>query len=116
MAAVVNFMFFTGRFTSVLCRVRGVHVDSYNITMHVYREKGRAGRRGPDDLRVLLLPVPEHPRVGRLMPHFIDNIQSATLAIAALAETGFSTVAAPCEQSKSWLARSRADRPNFLRR
>eukprot|EP00873_Tetraselmis_striata_P036098 jgi/Tetstr1/456362/TSEL_043097.t1 len=60
MAAVVNFMFFAMGLTGVSCRVRDVHVDSYNIIMHVYREKGRAGRRGPDDLRVLLLPVSEH--------------------------------------------------------
>eukprot|EP00873_Tetraselmis_striata_P040889 jgi/Tetstr1/461153/TSEL_006290.t1 len=57
MAAVVNFMFFAMGLTGVSCRVRDVHVDSYNIIMHVYREKGRAGRRGPDDLRVLLLLV-----------------------------------------------------------
>eukprot|EP00873_Tetraselmis_striata_P004198 jgi/Tetstr1/424462/TSEL_014991.t1 len=44
------------------------------ITMQVvYREKRRAGRHGPNDLRVLLLHVSEHPRVARLMHHFIDN-------------------------------------------
>eukprot|EP00873_Tetraselmis_striata_P025651 jgi/Tetstr1/445915/TSEL_033544.t1 len=61
-ASVVNFMFFTRGLTSVSCRVRDVHVDDYNITLQVYREKGRAGRRGRDDLRVLLLPLAEHPR------------------------------------------------------
>eukprot|EP00873_Tetraselmis_striata_P001077 jgi/Tetstr1/421341/TSEL_012311.t1 len=55
-ASVVNFMFFARGLASVSCRVRDVHVDDYNITLQVYREKGRAGRRGPDDLRVLLLP------------------------------------------------------------
>eukprot|EP00873_Tetraselmis_striata_P009619 jgi/Tetstr1/429883/TSEL_019748.t1 len=77
MAAVVSFMFFAGELTGMSYRVRDVHVDSYNITMHVYREKGRAGRRGPDDLRVLLLPLSELPRVARLLHHYIDNIQSA---------------------------------------
>eukprot|EP00873_Tetraselmis_striata_P045209 jgi/Tetstr1/465473/TSEL_010157.t1 len=56
-ASVVNFMFFARGLTGVVCRLRDVHVDDYNITLQVYREKGRAGRRGPDDLRVLLLPV-----------------------------------------------------------
>eukprot|EP00873_Tetraselmis_striata_P014323 jgi/Tetstr1/434587/TSEL_023678.t1 len=60
--------------TGVSCRVRDVHVDDYNITLQVYREKGRAGRRGPDDLRVLLLPVSEHPRVARLLHHFLDHV------------------------------------------
>eukprot|EP00873_Tetraselmis_striata_P017527 jgi/Tetstr1/437791/TSEL_002832.t1 len=61
LASVVNFMLFARGLTGVSCRVRDVHVDTYNITLQVYREKGRAGRRGPDDLRVLLLPVSEHP-------------------------------------------------------
>eukprot|EP00873_Tetraselmis_striata_P024133 jgi/Tetstr1/444397/TSEL_032286.t1 len=74
LASVVNFMFFARGLTGVSCRVRDVHVDSYNITMQVYREKGRAGRRGPDDLRVLLLPVSEHPRVARLLHHFLDHV------------------------------------------
>eukprot|EP00873_Tetraselmis_striata_P000258 jgi/Tetstr1/420522/TSEL_001066.t1 len=65
LASVVNFMFFARGLTGVSCRLRDVHVDDYNITLQVYREKGRAGRRGPDDLRVLLLPVSEHPRVAR---------------------------------------------------
>eukprot|EP00873_Tetraselmis_striata_P038303 jgi/Tetstr1/458567/TSEL_044970.t1 len=67
--------------------------------MHVYREKSRAGRRGPGDQRKLLLPVSEHPRNARLMHHFIDNIQSAMHHVA-LAETSFSA-AIPSEQSKS---------------
>eukprot|EP00873_Tetraselmis_striata_P029174 jgi/Tetstr1/449438/TSEL_036533.t1 len=57
LASVVNFMFFARGLTGVSCRVRDVHVDTYNITLQVYREKGRASRRGPDDLRVLLLPI-----------------------------------------------------------
>eukprot|EP00873_Tetraselmis_striata_P016595 jgi/Tetstr1/436859/TSEL_025635.t1 len=56
-ASVVNFMFFARGLTGVSCRVRGVRVDDYNIALKVYHEKGRAGRRGPDDLCVLLLPV-----------------------------------------------------------
>eukprot|EP00873_Tetraselmis_striata_P015138 jgi/Tetstr1/435402/TSEL_024311.t1 len=56
-----------------LTSARHVHVDTYNITLQIYREKGRAGRRGPDDLRVLLLPVSEHPRVARLLRYFIDK-------------------------------------------
>eukprot|EP00873_Tetraselmis_striata_P035726 jgi/Tetstr1/455990/TSEL_042768.t1 len=48
--SVVNFMFFVRGLSGVFCRVRDVHVDDYNITLQVYREKGRAGRR-----RVLLL-------------------------------------------------------------
>eukprot|EP00873_Tetraselmis_striata_P009119 jgi/Tetstr1/429383/TSEL_019297.t1 len=79
LASVVNFMFFARGLIGVSCRVRDVHVDTYNITLQVYREKGRAGRRGPDDLRVLLLPVSEHPRVARLLHHFIDNVQSVPL-------------------------------------
>eukprot|EP00873_Tetraselmis_striata_P035115 jgi/Tetstr1/455379/TSEL_042211.t1 len=71
-ASVVNFMFFASGLTGVSCRVWDVHVDDYNITLQVYREKGRAGRRGPDDLRVLLLPVSEHPRIARLLHHFIE--------------------------------------------
>eukprot|EP00873_Tetraselmis_striata_P006885 jgi/Tetstr1/427149/TSEL_017338.t1 len=85
LASVVNFMFFARGLTGVSCRVRDVHVDTYNITLQVYREKGRAGRRGPDDLRVLLLPVSEHPRVARLVHHFIDNVQSVPLDSAAVA-------------------------------
>eukprot|EP00873_Tetraselmis_striata_P045971 jgi/Tetstr1/466235/TSEL_010791.t1 len=72
-ASVVNFMFFARGLTGVSCRVRDVHVDDYNTTMQVYREKGRAGRRGPDDMRVVFLLVSEHPRVARLMHHFIDH-------------------------------------------
>eukprot|EP00873_Tetraselmis_striata_P046408 jgi/Tetstr1/466672/TSEL_011160.t1 len=79
LASAVNFMFFARGLTGVSCRVRDVHVDTYNITLQVYREKGRAGRREPDDLRVLLLPVSEHPRVARLLHHFIDNVQSVPL-------------------------------------
>eukprot|EP00873_Tetraselmis_striata_P015362 jgi/Tetstr1/435626/TSEL_024527.t1 len=41
MLSVVNFMFFAGGLTSVSCRVRDVPVDDYNITLQVYREKGR---------------------------------------------------------------------------
>eukprot|EP00873_Tetraselmis_striata_P009139 jgi/Tetstr1/429403/TSEL_019314.t1 len=74
LASVFNFMFFATGLTGVSCRVRDKHVDAYNITMQVYREKGRAGRRGPDDLRVLLLPVSEHPRVARLLHHFLDHV------------------------------------------
>eukprot|EP00873_Tetraselmis_striata_P000359 jgi/Tetstr1/420623/TSEL_011711.t1 len=74
LASVVNFMFFARGLTGVSCRVRDVHVDDYNITLQVYREKGRAGRRGPDDLRVLLLPVSEQPRVARLLHHFLDHV------------------------------------------
>eukprot|EP00873_Tetraselmis_striata_P005591 jgi/Tetstr1/425855/TSEL_016232.t1 len=74
LASVVNFMFFARGLTGVSCRVRDVHVDAYNITLQVYREKGRAGRRGPDDLRVLLLLVSEHPRVARLLHHFLDHV------------------------------------------
>eukprot|EP00873_Tetraselmis_striata_P024742 jgi/Tetstr1/445006/TSEL_032814.t1 len=79
LASVVNFLFFARGLTGVSCRVQDVHVDTYNITLQIYREKGRAGRRGPDDLRVLLLPVSEHPRVARLLHHFIDNVQSVPL-------------------------------------
>eukprot|EP00873_Tetraselmis_striata_P022846 jgi/Tetstr1/443110/TSEL_031166.t1 len=77
LASVVNFMFFARGLTGVSCRVRDVHVDAYNITLQVYREKGRAGRRGPDDLRVLLLPVSEHPRVALLLHHFLDHVQTS---------------------------------------
>eukprot|EP00873_Tetraselmis_striata_P022849 jgi/Tetstr1/443113/TSEL_031169.t1 len=109
MASVVNFMFFArGLAIGVSCRVRDVHVDDCNITMQVYREKGRAGRRGPDDLRVLLLPVFEHPRVARLMHHFIDNVQSVPLVTVALAETNFWAVT-PSEQSKPWTAATMSD-------
>eukprot|EP00873_Tetraselmis_striata_P017363 jgi/Tetstr1/437627/TSEL_026294.t1 len=84
-ASVVNFMFFAKGLTGVSCRVRGVHVDDYNITLEEYREKGRASRRGPDDLlRVLLLPVSEHPRVARLLHHFIDHVQSVPLVSGEL--------------------------------
>eukprot|EP00873_Tetraselmis_striata_P012765 jgi/Tetstr1/433029/TSEL_022366.t1 len=55
-ASVVDFMFFAKGLTGVSCRVRDVHVDDHNIIMQVLLEKGRAGRRGPDDLRVMLLP------------------------------------------------------------
>eukprot|EP00873_Tetraselmis_striata_P004566 jgi/Tetstr1/424830/TSEL_015333.t1 len=51
LASVVNFLFFARGLTGVSCRVQDVHVDTYNITLQIYREKGRAGRRGPDDLR-----------------------------------------------------------------
>eukprot|EP00873_Tetraselmis_striata_P011431 jgi/Tetstr1/431695/TSEL_021220.t1 len=80
MASVVNFMFFAKGLSGVSCRVRDVHVDDYNITLQVYREKGHAGRRGPDDLRVLLLRVSEH---------------------VALVEMNFWAVT-PSEQSKSF--------------
>eukprot|EP00873_Tetraselmis_striata_P019454 jgi/Tetstr1/439718/TSEL_028137.t1 len=39
LASVVNFMFFARGLTGVSCRVRYVHVDDYNITLQVYREK-----------------------------------------------------------------------------
>eukprot|EP00873_Tetraselmis_striata_P004199 jgi/Tetstr1/424463/TSEL_014992.t1 len=74
MASVANF---ARGLSSVSIRVRDVYVDDYNITLQMYREKGRAGRRGPDDLPVLLLLVWEHPRIARLMHHFIDHVQSA---------------------------------------
>eukprot|EP00873_Tetraselmis_striata_P019272 jgi/Tetstr1/439536/TSEL_027965.t1 len=89
LASIVNFMFFARGLTGVSCRVRDVHVDTYNITLQVYREKGRASRRGPDDLRVLLLPVSEHPRVARLLHHFIDNVQSVPLVTVGLATSNF---------------------------
>eukprot|EP00873_Tetraselmis_striata_P006055 jgi/Tetstr1/426319/TSEL_016634.t1 len=81
LASVVNFLFFARGLTGVSCRMQDVHVDTYNITLQIYREKGRAGRRGPGDLRVLLLPVSEHPRVARLLHHFIGNVQSVTLIL-----------------------------------
>eukprot|EP00873_Tetraselmis_striata_P037865 jgi/Tetstr1/458129/TSEL_044621.t1 len=40
LASVVNFMFFARGLTGVSCRVRDVRVDTYNITLQVYREKG----------------------------------------------------------------------------
>eukprot|EP00873_Tetraselmis_striata_P044826 jgi/Tetstr1/465090/TSEL_009818.t1 len=107
-ASVVNFMFFARGLIGVSCRVRDVHVDDYNITMQVYREKGRAGRRGPDDMRVLLLPVSKHPRVARLLHHFIDTIQYVPLVTVALAETNFWAVT-PSEQSKPWTAATMSD-------
>eukprot|EP00873_Tetraselmis_striata_P007265 jgi/Tetstr1/427529/TSEL_017655.t1 len=107
-ASVVNFMFFARGLTGVSCRVRDVHVDDYNITLQVYREKGRAGRRGPDDLRVLLLPVSEHPRVARLLHHFIDNVQSVPLVTVGLATSNFWAVTA-AEQSKPWTAATMSD-------
>eukprot|EP00873_Tetraselmis_striata_P034163 jgi/Tetstr1/454427/TSEL_041327.t1 len=108
LASVVNFMFFARGLTGVSCRVRDVHVDDYNITLQVYREKGRAGRRGPDDLRVLLLPVSEHPRVARLLHHFIDNVQSVPLVTVGLATSNFWAVTA-AEQSKPWTAATMSD-------
>eukprot|EP00873_Tetraselmis_striata_P020856 jgi/Tetstr1/441120/TSEL_003110.t1 len=73
MAWVVNFMVFAMGLNVVSCRVRGMHVDAYNVNLHVCREKVRARRRGPNDLCVLLLPMTEHPRVAHLLHHFIDN-------------------------------------------
>eukprot|EP00873_Tetraselmis_striata_P016694 jgi/Tetstr1/436958/TSEL_025730.t1 len=43
LASVVNFMFFARGLTGVSCRVRDLHVDTYSITLQVYREK--AGSR-----------------------------------------------------------------------
>eukprot|EP00873_Tetraselmis_striata_P019426 jgi/Tetstr1/439690/TSEL_028109.t1 len=103
LASVVNFLFFARGLTGVSCRVQDVHVDTYNITLQIYREKGRAGRRGPDDLRVLLLPVSEHPRVARLLHHFIDNVQSVPLVTVGLAASNFWAVNV-AEQSKPWTA------------
>eukprot|EP00873_Tetraselmis_striata_P017365 jgi/Tetstr1/437629/TSEL_026296.t1 len=108
LASVVNFMFFARGLTGVSCRVRDMHVDDYNITLQVYREKGRAGRRGPDDLRVLLLPVSEHPRVARLLHHFIDNVQSVPLVSVGLAASNFWAVNV-AEQSKPWTAATMSD-------
>eukprot|EP00873_Tetraselmis_striata_P023652 jgi/Tetstr1/443916/TSEL_031868.t1 len=108
LASVVNFMFFARGLTAVSCRVRDVHVDTYNITLQVYREKGRDGRRGPDDLRVLLLPVSEHPRVARLLHHFIDNVQSVPLVTVGMAASNFWAVTA-AEQSKPWTAATMSD-------
>eukprot|EP00873_Tetraselmis_striata_P022859 jgi/Tetstr1/443123/TSEL_031179.t1 len=108
LASVVNFMFFARGLTGVSCRVRDVHVDDYNITLQVYREKGRAGRRGPDDLRVLLLPVSEHPRVARLLHHFIDNVQYVPLVTVGLATSNFWAVTV-AEQSKPWTAATMSD-------
>eukprot|EP00873_Tetraselmis_striata_P040919 jgi/Tetstr1/461183/TSEL_006320.t1 len=108
LASVVNFLFFARGLTGVSCRVQDVHVDTYNITLQVYREKGRAGRRGPDDLRVLLLPVSEHPRVARLLRYFIDNVQSAPLVTVGLAASNFWAVNV-AEQSKPWTAATMSD-------
>eukprot|EP00873_Tetraselmis_striata_P025541 jgi/Tetstr1/445805/TSEL_003518.t1 len=107
LASVVNLMFFARGLTGVSCRVRDVHVDDYNITLQVYREKGRAGRRGPDDLRVLLLPVSEHPRVARLL-HLLDHVQSVPLVTVGLAVSNFWVVSAD-EQSKPWTAATMSD-------
>eukprot|EP00873_Tetraselmis_striata_P011760 jgi/Tetstr1/432024/TSEL_021498.t1 len=108
LASVVNFMFFARGLTGVSCRVRDVHVDDYNITLRVYREKGRAGRRGPDDLRVLLLPVSEHPRVACLLHHFLDHVQSVPLVTVGLAVSNFWAVSSD-EQSKPWTAATMSD-------
>eukprot|EP00873_Tetraselmis_striata_P014389 jgi/Tetstr1/434653/TSEL_023744.t1 len=108
LASVVNFLFFARGLTGVSCRVQDVHVDTYNITLQIYREKGRAGRRGPDDLRVLLLPVSEHPRVARLLRYFIDNVQSAPLVTVGLATSNFWAVNVT-EQSKPWTATTMSD-------
>eukprot|EP00873_Tetraselmis_striata_P001238 jgi/Tetstr1/421502/TSEL_012450.t1 len=108
LASVVNFLFFARGLIGVSCRVQDVHVDTYNITLQIYREKGRAGRRGPDDLRVLLLPVSEHPRVARLLHHFIDNVQSVPLVTVGLAASNFWAVNV-AEQSKPWTAATMSD-------
>eukprot|EP00873_Tetraselmis_striata_P026428 jgi/Tetstr1/446692/TSEL_003631.t1 len=108
LASVVNFLFFARGLTGVSCRVQDVHVDTYNITLQIYREKGRAGRRGPDDLRVLLLPVSEHPRVARLLHHFIDNVQFDPLVTVGLAASNFRAVNV-AEQSKPWTAATMSD-------
>eukprot|EP00873_Tetraselmis_striata_P023504 jgi/Tetstr1/443768/TSEL_031756.t1 len=108
LASVVNFLFFARGLTGVSCRVQDVHVDTYNITLQIYREKGRAGRRGPDDLRVLLLPVSEHPRVARLLRYFIDNVQSVPLVTVGLAASNFWAVNV-AEQSKPWTAATMSD-------
>eukprot|EP00873_Tetraselmis_striata_P009891 jgi/Tetstr1/430155/TSEL_019988.t1 len=108
LASVVNFLFFARGLTGVSCRVQDVHVDTYNITLQIYREKGRAGRRGPDDLRVLLLPMSEHPRVARLLHHFIDNVQSVPLVTVGLAASNFWAVNV-AEQSKPWTAATMSD-------
>eukprot|EP00873_Tetraselmis_striata_P046159 jgi/Tetstr1/466423/TSEL_010951.t1 len=108
LASVVNFLFFARGLTGVSCRVQDVHVDTYNITLQIYREKGRAGRRGPGDLRVLLLPVSEHPRVARLLHHFIDNVQSVPLVTVGLAASNFWAVNV-AEQSKPWTAATMSD-------
>eukprot|EP00873_Tetraselmis_striata_P007465 jgi/Tetstr1/427729/TSEL_017853.t1 len=108
LASVVNFLFFARGLTGVSCRAQDVHVDTYNITLQIYREKGRAGRRGPDDLRVLLLPVSEHPRVARLLRYFIDNVQSVPLVTVGLAASNFWAVNV-AEQSKPWTAATMSD-------
>eukprot|EP00873_Tetraselmis_striata_P007970 jgi/Tetstr1/428234/TSEL_018274.t1 len=108
LASVVNFLFFARGLTGVSCRVQDVHVDTYNITLQIYREKGRAGRRGPGDLRVLLLPVSEHPRVARLLHHFIDNVQSVPLVTVGVAASNFWAVNV-AEQSKPWTAATMSD-------
>eukprot|EP00873_Tetraselmis_striata_P036681 jgi/Tetstr1/456945/TSEL_043615.t1 len=108
LASVVNFLFFAMGLTGVSCRVQDVHVDTYNITLQIYREKGRAGRRGPGDLRVLLLPVSEHPRVARLLHYFIDNVQSVPLVTVGLAASNFWAVNV-AEQSKPWTAATMSD-------
>eukprot|EP00873_Tetraselmis_striata_P038001 jgi/Tetstr1/458265/TSEL_044753.t1 len=108
LASVVNFLFFARGLTGVSCRVQDVHVDTYNITLQIYREKGRPGRRGPGDLRVLLLPVSEHPRVARLLHYFIDNVQSVPLVTVGLAASNFWAVNV-AEQSKPWTAATMSD-------
>eukprot|EP00873_Tetraselmis_striata_P007549 jgi/Tetstr1/427813/TSEL_001785.t1 len=89
MASVVDFVFVAGGLPGVSRRVRDMRADAYNITLQVCREKGRAGRRDPDDLCVPLLPVSEHPRIARLLHHFINNVKSASKDLAALVETNF---------------------------
>eukprot|EP00873_Tetraselmis_striata_P006607 jgi/Tetstr1/426871/TSEL_017085.t1 len=70
-------------------RVEAKSASGEDNYLAVYREKGRAGRRGPDHLLAWLLPVPEHPRVARHMHHFIDNVKSTPMVFVALAETKF---------------------------
>eukprot|EP00873_Tetraselmis_striata_P018835 jgi/Tetstr1/439099/TSEL_002964.t1 len=47
LASVVNFMFFARGLTGVSCRVRDVHVDTYNITVQV-PARGREGTHDGD--------------------------------------------------------------------
>eukprot|EP00873_Tetraselmis_striata_P040027 jgi/Tetstr1/460291/TSEL_005591.t1 len=98
-----------------LTSARHVHVDTYNITLQIYSEKGRAGRRGPDDLRVLLLLVSEHPRVARLLRYFIDNVQSVPLVTVGLAASNFWAVNV-AEQSKPWTAATHSSKRGPLNR
>eukprot|EP00873_Tetraselmis_striata_P042400 jgi/Tetstr1/462664/TSEL_000692.t1 len=62
--------------------MRGLHIDAYNISLQIYREKSRARRQG-DIFRVLYVPRLAHPRIAAVLVDTFTTIDRAVLLVGA---------------------------------